>query len=135
MLITIKKGTPVQLTNNFTTAEFECPCSDCTVNYIEMDLVNKLQELRDQYGSLIHISSGFRCPKHNESVGGVSASAHQSGLAADIQPKVMNVDELDKIYDLAFEKFDNIGDGRRLKFVHVDVRPAKPDGKKRTWTY
>jgi uncharacterized protein YcbK (DUF882 family) len=135
MLIKIQKGQPVQITNHFSSTEFECPCTNCTINYVDDQLVNKLEDLRVDYGSPIRITSGYRCPKHNEEVGGVSASAHQSGLAADIQPSVVNVDELDKLYDLAYISFDNIGDGRRLKFVHLDVRPSKPDGKKRTWTY
>ena len=32
----------------------------------------------------IHVTSGYRCPELNARVGGVSNSAHTSGLAADI---------------------------------------------------
>lgn len=135
MLIKFKKGDNLQITNHFNSSEFECPCNKCTDQFIDDILINKLEELRNQYGSLIRISSGYRCPAHNIEVGGVSNSAHSSGIASDIQPFVMNVDELDKLYNLAYKMFDNIGDGRRLKFIHVDVRPPKIDGKKRTWTY
>jgi uncharacterized protein YcbK (DUF882 family) len=135
MLIKFKKGDKLQITNHFNSSEFECPCKKCTEQFIDSELVNKLEDLRNQYGSGIKITSGYRCPAHNVEVGGVPNSAHSSGIATDIQPSVMNVDELDKLYDLAYKLFSNIGDGRRLKFVHVDTRPAKADGKKRTWTY
>ena len=135
MLIRFKKGDKLQITNHFSSSEFECPCDKCTDQFIDSELVNKLEDLRNQYGSLIRITSGYRCPAHNQEVGGVANSAHCTSLAADIQPIVMTVDELDKIYDIGYKLFDNIGDGRRLKFIHLDVRPAKTDGKKRTWTY
>lgn len=134
MLIKFKKGDTTQITAHFTVKEFECPCGNCIDNFIDDELVNKLESIRAALGPL-KITSGYRCPEHNKSVGGVSASAHQSGLAADVQPIPLNVDDLDKLYTSLFMDFDNIGDGRRLNFIHVDVRPAKPDGKKRTWTY
>ena len=135
MLIKFKKGDNLQITNHFNSSEFECPCNKCTDQFIDDKLVNDLEDLRKQYGSLIRISSGYRCPAHNESVGGVSNSSHCTSLAADIQPVVKTLDELDKLYELAYKKFDNVGDGRNKGFIHVDVRPQRPDGRKRTWVY
>lgn len=135
MLIKFKKGDNLQITNHFNSSEFECPCNKCTDQVIDDQLVNKLEELRVEYNSGIKITSGYRCPAHNIEVGGVPNSAHSSAIAADFQPIVMTVDELDKLYEMAYKKFDNIGDGRRLKFIHVDTRPKKANGLKRTWTY
>lgn len=42
-----------------------------------------LQPLRNEFGP-IRISSGYRCPRLNEAVGGVGNSQHQRGEAADI---------------------------------------------------
>lgn len=134
-LIQFQKGRKLQLTKNFSSLEFECPCNQCTSNYIDEELVKLLQELREKYNDSITITSGYRCPAHNAAVGGVPSSAHQAGLAADFQPKIVNVDELDKLYDLAYSIFNNIGDGRHKKFVHVDTRPKKTNGQKRVWTY
>jgi uncharacterized protein YcbK (DUF882 family) len=134
MLLKFKKNENIQITDHFTSKEFECPCSACIDNFIEKDLVEKLEGIRVKLGPL-KINSGYRCPEHNKAVGGEPNSAHMSGLAADIQPIPVNVDDLDKLYNECFAQFDNIGDGRRLRFVHVDVRAKKPDGKKRTWTY
>jgi uncharacterized protein YcbK (DUF882 family) len=134
MLIKFNKKDNTQLTEHFTVAEFACPCPDCSINYVDDALVNKLELIRVALGPL-RITSGYRCPSHNKSVGGVPDSAHQAGMAADVQPIPLNIDDLDKLFEKCTELFDNIGDGRRLHFVHVDVRAPKPNGVKRTWTY
>lgn len=43
-----------------------------------------LQPLRDAMGQEIKIGSGYRCPKLNAAVGGVSNSQHLNGEAADL---------------------------------------------------
>lgn len=43
-----------------------------------------LQPLRDKLQKPISISSGYRCPKLNELVGGAKNSYHKNGSAADI---------------------------------------------------
>lgn len=45
---------------------------------------NVLDPAREQYGKPIYVTSGFRCPLHNTTVGGVSKSQHIEGQAADI---------------------------------------------------
>ena len=81
------------------------------------------------------VNSGYRCPEHNKEVGGKEDSAHLKGLAADVSPVLKTLDELDNLYDVCYNKFDNIGDGRlHGAFIHVDVRPPKSSGK-RTWSY
>lgn len=134
-LIKFKKGDNLQLSKHFNSKEFECPCTACVDQFIDDQLISKLEETREDYDNSVNVTSGYRCPAHNEAVGGVSNSAHQGGLAADVQPTLINVDELDELYSVCYKKFDNVGDGRRLKFIHVDVRPLKADGTKRTWSY
>lgn len=43
-----------------------------------------LQPLRDKVGHPLRINSGYRCPELNKAVGGVPASQHVKGEAADI---------------------------------------------------
>ena len=43
-----------------------------------------LQPLRDAMGQEIKIGSGYRCPRLNKAVGGVSNSQHLNGEAADL---------------------------------------------------
>ena len=45
-----------------------------------------LDELREDWGSGIIVSSGFRIKVLNKAVGGVDNSIHEIGYAADIQP-------------------------------------------------
>lgn len=46
---------------------------------------NVLQPLRDEWGGPLEINSGYRCPKLNKAVGGVSTSQHVKGEAADVK--------------------------------------------------
>ena len=133
-MISFKKSENKSLSKNFSSNEFQCPCKKCTDQFISEELIEKLQKVRDAYGASIKVTSGYRCPEHNAAVGGKVGSSHMSGLAADIQPSLMNLDELDKLYEICYNIFDNIGDGRNKKFVHVDVREKKGTGK-RHWLY
>ena len=45
---------------------------------------NVLQPLRNAMGHEIKIGSGYRCPRLNAAVGGVSNSQHMNGEAADL---------------------------------------------------
>ena len=61
-------------------------------NVLDLEQVSNLQylcreilePLREWMNEPITISSGFRCPKLNKAVGGVSNSQHMTGEAADI---------------------------------------------------
>lgn len=60
-----------------------------------------LQPLRDKVGKPITISSGYRCKKLNELVGGSPTSQHVTGEAADIKIATMRpLDVAQLIYDL-----------------------------------
>lgn len=45
---------------------------------------NVLDPLRAAWGKPIHVNSGYRCPALNKALGGVPASQHMKGEAADI---------------------------------------------------
>ena len=47
--------------------------------------VEILQPIRDKYGKPIVVTSGFRCAKLNNAVGGAKTSQHCKGEAADIR--------------------------------------------------
>ena len=53
-----------------------------------------LQPLRIKLGKPIIITSGFRCPKLNQLVGGVKNSQHLEGKAVDIVVKGMSPNDL-----------------------------------------
>ena len=45
-----------------------------------------LDPIRERYGSPLRISSGYRCKKLNDAVGGSKTSQHMNGEAADLIP-------------------------------------------------
>lgn len=61
-------------------------------------LMERMDVIREKFGSQIIITSGYR-PKNtlNKAVGGSSTSAHTVGLACDFHPKNGNIIDLAKI--------------------------------------
>lgn len=125
------RGDNSQLSANFTSTEFECTCrGKCGIQLVWLELVEKLQALRDMVGP-IHITSGYRCAEKQaelrtlgyETAKGVSS--HEKGLAADIHITGDRETFLKHIHSL----FDNVGEAST--WVHVDIRPGGP----RRWTY
>lgn len=63
-----------------------------------------LDPLREAWGAPLIVTSGFRCKKLNQAVGGAANSQHQTGEAADIVPK--NLKDITKLYKTAREICD-----------------------------
>ena len=78
------------LTKNFSKSEFECKCG-CEMPQDVLDNVKivaeQLQVVRNKLNKAIKINSAYRCPKHNEIIGGAKNSQHKLGTAADIVVK------------------------------------------------
>ena len=117
----------MKLTDNFWLSEFESSDgAEMPENVFENInlLAEQLQELRDVLCVPINVTSGYRSPKHNEEVGGVSNSQHLYGKASDIQVENYKPKE---IYNLLNEMMNNgeiIQGGLGLydTFVHYDIR-------------
>jgi uncharacterized protein YcbK (DUF882 family) len=95
------------------------------VNECTAELVNALEALRDIVGDVpIIVDDAYRCPEHNQKVGGVPNSEHVLGLAADIKIKGMTPAEM---YAAALKvpAFANggIGVAEHQGYIHVDTRP------------
>ena len=111
------------MTNYFSRKELECKC--CGVCLITDELLGRLNHAREIAGIPFIITSGYRCQKHNDEVGGVPTSAHTTGKAVDIAFK--NSNQCFKIvralYDAGFRR---IGINFAKSFVHCDVDGSKP---------
>lgn len=72
-------------TKNFTPEEFRCPCGYCTGYPTQMRAreLKHIQRIRDHYGKPMTVTSGLRCERHNNKVGGSRDSRHLKGLAVD----------------------------------------------------
>lgn len=99
-------------------------------NLPDWDDINRMLELcrwildpvREMYGKLIVVTSGFRTPFLNRLVGGVSTSQHMQGLAADLR-----CDDPKALFDLIAESdlpFDQLIYYQKKKFVHVSYSPT-----------
>lgn len=81
-----QKDESLQLSKNFSSKELQCKCRSelCKEQRISKQLVEKLQQLRDELKVSLLISSGYRCVEHNKAIGGAGKSNHCQGLAIDI---------------------------------------------------
>lgn len=93
-----------------------------------------LNGLREDWGDVINVTSGFRCQKLNKKVGGVDTSCHQLGLAADVLPKSEKFDEfVEFINEWAKDKqFDQIiiESNKNSKWIHIGIYSPKMEQRK-----
>jgi len=116
------------MSKNFKEEEFACKCR-CKTNKIKPELIDYLQEFRDELGLPITISSGYRCPGHNTAVGGVMNSSHTFGIAADLQ-----CSDLDRLAKIIEDKYPRFSLGRYDSFLHFDIREDDRSWDKRNET-
>lgn len=111
----------------FKPSELACKCHRCAGQDntgpvgIDSHLYEVLDKIRERVGKPVYINSGYRCPEHNEEVGGSPNSQHKLGIAADIRWEGINPVKDAKI---AFECGAD-GIGVYASFLHVDVRGYK----------
>lgn len=113
-----------QILPNFKLHEFLTKNQKDTYTLLSLKIMLQLQELRTKFGSGIGVSSSYRSPAYNRSVGGATASEHAKGRALDTYPingKIKAWTSLVK----ANKKTGGIGTYKT--FVHID------DGKTRSW--
>lgn len=68
--------------------EFRCKCGKYCNGFpaeVDMRLLRIADEVRENFGKRITVSSGVRCATHNAKVGGVAKSRHLSGKAMDFR--------------------------------------------------
>jgi hypothetical protein len=109
------------LSAHFSKSELACHC--CGELKIETALIDALEQLRALAGKPIVVHDGYRCPAHNQEVGGVSDSEHTRGMAADVSVPGLR---LQQMYELALQvpAFFKGGIGAYDgSFLHLDIRP------------
>lgn len=118
-----------RLTKSFREYEFRCKCRRKECDAVPMDpgFMQLLQQLRDEWGRPMEITSGSRCAHWNTLKGGTPKSMHLAGKAADIW--LETPDQGRRLFAIC-EKvgFGGVGVGRL--FIHVDS--GAPG---RRWTY
>lgn len=124
---TYKKGQKTKLSENFNSSEFDCHGSGCcSETIINPKLVEYVQKIRDHFGKSITVTSGYRCPVHNQRIGGATGSRHSKGDAADIVISGVAPAEVAKYAESIGIKgiglYETNADGH---FTHVDTRDVK----------
>jgi uncharacterized protein YcbK (DUF882 family) len=114
----------------FNYTEFDSPDVQGSGQLMDETILQMLDEVREKFDKPIHITSGFRTPQHNESVGGVESSSHLKGLAVDIACN-NSKDRFDLINCLLDVGFSRIGVAK--SFIHADIDPDKSGGV--MWMY
>ncbi len=131
MITQFEKGKKESISAHFSSTDFDCHCvnPDCTTTFVDLALIDGLEELLDLTGTF-KINSGFRCKKHNEAVGGEKGSFHMLGKAADIEAlNGLPGPEMAKYANMV-PTFEKGGMGVNFQWIHVDCR-----GNRARWTY
>lgn len=124
---TFPKGISVQLSEHFSSLEFDCHgVGCCSQTIVNEKLVDYLEKIRVHFNAPVSITSPYRCPIHNSSVGGAVGSRHGKGDAADIVVKDVAPREVAKYAESIGIKgiglYETANDGF---FVHIDTRDYK----------
>ena len=107
-----------KLSHNFNRSEFACKCG-CGFDTVDTELLTLLINVRAKFDQPVTITSGCRCPAHNEAVGGSRNSQHKLGRAADI---IVHNIEPDDVAEFLDGIMWHGGIGRYSTFTHVDTR-------------
>lgn len=118
----VAKDGATYISKNFRVREFRCQDGSDVV-FIESDLVDILQKIRDHFGKAVTITSAFRTASHNKKVGGATYSQHCYGKAADIKVSGVSPSIVAAYVETLMPNTGGIG--RYSTFTHVDVRKTK----------
>ena len=120
---------------NFSKSEFTCHC-ECKQTHMNEAFIFRLQLIRNEYGRPIHITSGYRCPLHNDKVSSTGLSGpHTTGRAVDVGVALGDAFDLTAIAFLAGIRgfgFNQKGPHKK-RFIHLDDLEIPP--RPRIWTY
>lgn len=118
----------------FKREDFACKCGKCE-NKIDDQLTASLDELRGRVGFPLIVSSGYRCPEHNQKVSSTGPNGpHTTGKAVDL---AVSHDKAYFVLQQALRMgFTGIGvNGKGTgRFIHLDALPESA-GRPRVWSY
>ena len=116
----------------FRPEEFTCQCG-CGAADMKLHFVQTLDLLRGYFGKPLIITSGYRCPTHNNAVSSTGFDGpHTTGLAADIA--ISRHDAHALLVHAMKLRFTGIGVNQKGagRFLHLDLIP---EGPTRPWVW
>lgn len=121
--------------NNFKESEFACKCGCNTPVDMDQIFMDRLNALRQLYKRPIKISSGYRCPKHNDRVSTTGlVGPHTTRKAADILCSGTDAYEIVKYaIQVGFPRIGVKQSGDFMsRFIHLDTLTTNSPW---IWTY
>tara|TARA_R110002033_G_scaffold76393_1_gene128077 strand:- start:1157 stop:1561 length:405 start_codon:yes stop_codon:yes gene_type:complete len=120
---------------NFSFTEMACQeTGECRIDETMMD---RLQQLRDNYGFPLTITSGYRSPRHSIEAAKETPGTHAKGRAVDIACN--GVEALDLIEEALEVRFTGFGVQQKgeNRFLHLDdLGPGEHTAPRPTiWSY
>ena len=123
------RGSNIQLTKNFNSSEFECPCGKCSIQKIDVNIIEKLQNIREQLQNPITVTSGYRCQEyHNELT---KQGYETSPTSQHLHGKAVDITAYSTLKLLEYVTTMFYAVGVSSNFLHVDSRSDKD----RLWVY
>lgn len=128
VVYSLKADAEKQVSKNFKVREFACKDGSDAV-FIDTDLIDILQTVRNYVNRPITITSGYRTVAHNKSVGGSTYSQHIYGRAADFQISGMSPEVIAPYVETVLNGEGGLGiypaTSKRKGWLHVDTREVK----------
>ena len=125
-----------QITKNFSREELAC--KHCGKMEIPLASIERLQRVRDRVGHYLKISSGYRCPEHNNAVSKTGRTGPHTKAAFDV---LCYGDEAYHVIQAAqTEGFTGIGVNQKglqeQRFIHLDdLTDAEGTPRPHAWSY
>ena len=124
-----------QITTNFNEAELAC--RHCGRMWFTDAAVQHLQKLRDDYGKPMHITSGYRCPEHNDAVSGTGLNGPHTQVEDEnitVDVAVRGGNALRLVVCAALLGWVGVGANQKgaERFVHLD-RLSQTETRPRPW--
>ena len=91
---------------------------------MKQEFLLRIDEAREEANVPFRINSGFRCPEHNEAVGGKDDSSHLKGWGADISC-ISAYHRFRMVKGLIKAGFTRIHVGK--DYLHTDLNPDKAE--------
>ncbi len=123
-----------QVTGHFTREELTCRCG-CGLMGFSAEFLEALEELRQAYGRPMAITSGYRCPKHNQTVSSTGESGPHTIGAVDV---AVSGPDAHHLLLMALELgWTGIGIKQHgaSRFIHLDRLTSRTHPRPRVWSY
>ena len=104
---------------------------------MDEDFMARLDKTREEYGSPMVVTSGYRCPEYNDEVSSTGRNGpHTTGKAVDIS--VSGEDAHRLLYYVMRNGFSGVGvkqaGDHKSRFIHVDTL-SEEESNTRPWLW